>query len=39
MRNNHRWTKKVGYFYHRVLLAAGTLAMLALALGAGKRWG
>ena len=38
MRLNHKWRKSAVLAYYRAALALGTLAMLALALGAGRKW-
>lgn len=37
MRQNHKWNK-VRSWYHRVLIALGTLSAIALAIGAGEKW-
>jgi hypothetical protein len=39
MRNNHRWTRMIRHYSLQLMLSAGTLTSLALALSAGRRWG
>jgi|RhiMetdeSRZDD1v2_1073273.scaffolds.fasta_scaffold2367151_1 hypothetical protein len=38
MRHNHKWNRARSGYY-RALLFLGTLSALALALGAGSKWG
>ncbi|GEM_PF-5113430 len=39
MRFNHKWLRKAGSRVYRASIALASLAALALALGAGTKWG